>query len=281
MSAAPSANATSKSSSAPGPRHRPGRLANLWVTLISVLCIALLIFLMEVWLGHVSGVEFDPVTFQTRTFQYYEIPLLHIQITPVRRKTRSPQASVYLSQNNLLQPGGPSARDASANTPPAAGPPSGADSKIADSKIDAKNHSVGQPAATPWHLVSVNRGRSRSEPADAALLVDQLMQHEDGSSVWKAWSQDHPKLAAIVWPRIATLAQRELYLLIPGLMWEIRGCDDPDAMSGVIDGYLQTEMVDLVSDMRASDRDELADALLAEALLDYPDHEPLLALRNP
>ncbi|MEM6778501.1 MAG: hypothetical protein AAF670_12655 [Planctomycetota bacterium] len=221
-------------------RTRPGRLANIWITLVSVLMIAVLLFVMEVWFGHVVGVEFEPNQFQVRSFQYYEIPWIQIQLTPIRRTVSSPETARYLTQNSLLGP-------------------------------------AGKPR---WDLVSVARSRGNPRFADAALLTDQLELERQGQAVWKKWSQDHPKLAAILWPRVASLARRELYLLIPDILWHMRSWDDPATASAWIDTYLQTELVDLVVDMRAAGREQLANELLAEALVDYPDHEPLLSLRE-
>lgn len=192
--------------------------------------------------GHVSGQEFSPSHFQVREFHFYEIPLLHVQITPIKRSSQTPTAARYLQQKSLIA------------SP--AGPP------------------------TSWHLVHLTRGLTGPTPGDAGLLVEQLSLEPTGKSYWRQWSGDHPAQAQLLWPVVQRLAERELYLLIPALL-EIAQQEQPAAeLKANIARYLRQEYHDLVRDLRAAGRDALAEQLLSEALADYPDDQPLQRLRS-
>lgn len=192
--------------------------------------------------GHVTGQEFSPTHFQVREFSFYEIPLLHIQITPIKRADITPKSATFVRQKSLI--------------PKPNGPP------------------------TTWHLVALTRGMSGTTPADAQLLYDHLKPSIDGNDFWRQWSIDHPQHAAQLWPVIQRLAERELYILMPGLM-ELALIDQPPAkFSQQSDLWLREEYVRLVKDMREAKREELAGQLLEEALADFPGDVELSGLKN-
>ena len=190
--------------------------------------------------GYVSGVEFAPSHFQTRDFSFYEIPLLQHQITPIHRKTRSGETATYLRQKSLIP-------------------------------------LTGRPAET-WHLVSISRGLTGTTAADASFLVDQMKLNKAGKEFWRQWSINFPAKAALLWPKVQKLADRELYVLIPELM-ELVSADSTKSggntqqLQSKIDDYLQEQYLTLIGDMSAADRKPLAAALLAEARLDYPSNQ--------
>ena len=200
--------------------------------------------------GYVSGVEFAPSHFQIRDFSFYEIPLLQHQITPIHRKIRSSPTATYLRQKSLI--------------PSTAGP------------------------AQTWDLVSISRGLTGTTAADASFLIDQLKLGFAGKEYWKQWSIDHPAKAALFWPKIQKLAERELYVLIPALM-ELVAADstrpggtkqagNTQALQNKIDEYLQDQYLTLIGDMNAAEREPLAAALLAEAQSDYPNNQTFKAM---
>lgn len=199
--------------------------------IIVVLAAVLLFF------GRVEGREFAPTHFQTRSFSYLEIPLLKLQITPVRRITDSSPLAAYLHTAGIIQrPQGP---------------------------------------PTQWHLVEVHRAGSPTSMADAELLIEFLEHYQfDGSGrvdlYWHAWSTAHPALAAILWPQVQQLAERELYLLIPGLFRIADRASAADPLARAIDEYLQTGYVGLIGDLRAAGQFELAESLKQQAQADYP-----------
>jgi hypothetical protein len=183
--------------------------------------------------GNISGTEFSPTHFQQRDFHFYEIPLIHLQITPIRRSTSAPSTANFLRQKSLI------------------------------------NAPKGQPAY--WHLITISRGIGGTSEADAHLLVEQLLLNPDGALYWKTWSTDHPKLAAVLWPLVQKLAERELYILMPRLFEIAQAEKNPPDLQAAIDRYLVGQYSSLIKDMAAANRMELAEQLLAEAKADYPD----------
>ena len=201
--------------------------------------------------GHVSGQEFSPTHFQTREFSFYEIPLLHMQITPIRRTLQTGTVGTYLRQKSLIV------------TPP--GP------------------------ADVWHLAQITRGLTGETPADASFLTDPLQMEFGGNEHWRQWSMDHPKRAAVLWPQVQKIAKRELYLLIPSLL-DLVSSDVSSAVASDsnlsapelqtrIDRHLQREYLGLILDMQAAGRHQLAADLLAEARADYPENRELAEIK--
>lgn len=212
-----------------------------WFTVISTLVFILVLFIVVRTQGYVSGFEFSPSHFQQREFSFYEIPLLHVQITPIKRSSATPVTAIYVRQNGLIP----------------------------------------IPTGTPqdWQLVSISRGLTGSTPADAQLLVDQLQLGTD-DEYWRTWSKDQPKQAKVLWPIIQDLSARELYILMPPL-FELAQIDHtPEDLRAAIDDRLQSEYIQLIQDMRDADRDDLATELLSEAISDYPENEELKQLQN-
>ncbi len=232
-SVSPSAKA---SAATRGPKLRK------WVVVVGAILSSLLIFVAVRLQGHVTGRELSPTHFHVRTFSFYEIPLLHIQITPIKRAGVTPKTATYIRQKSL----------------------------IPNPKGDPKT----------WHLVTLSRGVSGTTPADAKLLHDQLTLKVDGGDFWRQWSIDHPQRAKKLWPVIQRLAERELYILMPGLM-ELALIDQtPAKFSEQADLWLREEYIKLVNDMREANREELAGQLLEEALTDFPDDVELAKLRS-
>ncbi|MEM8665964.1 MAG: hypothetical protein AAGG48_00505 [Planctomycetota bacterium] len=212
-----------------------------WFTVISTLVFILVLFIVVRTQGYVSGFEFSPSHFQQREFSFYEIPLLHVQITPIKRSSATPVTAIYVRQNGLIP----------------------------------------IPTGTPqdWQLVSISRGLTGSTPADAQLLVDQLQLGTD-DEYWRTWSKDQPKQAKVLWPIIQDLSARELYILMPPL-FELAQIDHtPEDLRAAIDDRLQSEYIQLIQDMHDADRDDLATELLSEAISDYPENEELKQLQN-
>jgi hypothetical protein len=234
---------TSVSSSTPDQASaaKKSRLVKWVVILSATLVLIAVLFIVITTQGSVSGDEFSPTHFQLRKFSFYEIPLIHVQITPIKRVGATPKTATYVRQNSLITP------------------------------------HTGTP--TVWHLVSISRGLTGTTPADAGLLLDQLQLESGGDEYWRKWSIDHPEQAKVLWPVIQKLAQRELYILMPPL-FELAQVDrSPEELQEMIDRALIGQYVGLIEDMQADDRSELAQQLLAEAAEDYPDDAALQNLR--
>lgn len=187
-------------------------------------------------MGHVEGEEFSPTHFRSRTFSFYEIPIIHWQVTPIFRSSSTPPTALLLTQKKWISP---------PITPPAT-----------------------------WHLVSLSHGGREPREDDAALLLSQLRLQGDSGPFWSQWSLDHPALAGELWSTIGTLSQRELYILMPRLLELVRSIDRVDTLRQTQRQYLQEEYASLIRDMRAAGRDDLADALTLEAAQDDQQSSP-------
>ncbi len=209
---------------------------------ISALLLTLLLFIVIRTQGHVTGKEFSPTHFQQRDFSFYEIPFIHLQITPIHRAGSTPTTAMYVRQSSLIKP------------------------------------YTGAPQV--WHLVSISRGLTGQTPANPQLLLDQLELQHAGDAYWRKWSIDHAKRAKVLWPVIQQLAERELYILMPEL-FELAQLDlNPQQLQSRIDEMLSQQYHSLIVDMRAADRVELAQQLLFEAISDYPDDPRLMELKS-
>jgi len=221
-------------------RRRPG----LMIAIVGF-SVAGMIGLVILMFGGVSGVEFSPTHFQSRRFTVMEIPWLKIQISPIQRTSNTLGTSQYLVAQSLI------------SSPK--GPP------------------------IEWHLVELSRGAMQISPADAKLLVDQLELRRDSTSgsneFWEDWSVKEQAKAKVLWPIVQKLAIRELYILLPKIFTIALDAKDDAALRQSIDEYLRTSYRELVTEMRSTGRTELADELLAEAILDYPDDAKLQELR--
>ena len=216
-----------------------------WVIAGGVFLSAFVLFAIIRSQGSVRGVEFAPSHFQTREFQFYEIPFLHIQISPIKRTGVTSPTLASLRKNNWVK----------------------------------------RPKTKPetWHVVSINRGASGLLPGDAQLLTDQLdlIDGSTSSYFWLNWSENHPNEAAALWPIVQRLAERELYILVPGLLQRVLLSEKTEPeFSDELKRWLLDQMASLIKDMRAAERDELADALLEEALVDFPDDPQLQQWRS-
>jgi len=129
--------------------------------------------------GHVSGEEFAPDTFERRLYSYFELPVVRLQVTPVRRMVSTSRLASRLAESKYL---------------PTSNPPRRWDF--------VRSMRLGQP----WR------------EGDALILTQYLDTWSGGGDLhWLDWTYDHPELAKILWPAVAKLAQQELYLFTPDL----------------------------------------------------------------
>ncbi len=204
-----------------------------------LLLVVVVVFLM----GNVTGTEFAPSHFQTREFSFYEIPFLHVQITPIKRKDVTGPAARQIRTNAWI-------------SAPRGKPPS------------------------QWHIVSLSRGPSTT-PAIASLLTENISLRDANGPFWETWNKDHPKRAAVLWPIVQRLAERELYVLLPELLLMARtaqGPDDGTVLAAEIDDWLVSQYIGLIKDLRQADRHPLADQIWEEAVADHPDSLELAGL---
>ena len=98
---------------------------------------------------------------------------------------------------------------------------------------------------------------------------------------WQTWSENNPQQATVLWPIIQRLANRELYVLIPSLLEQATLATAGDStvqakkFNTEIDDWLQNEYIQLIRDMQDAKRETLANALLQEAIIDFPNNTEL------
>jgi hypothetical protein len=161
------------------PRARPWLRRTAWL-LAGAGALAIGATLGTLLFGRISGEEFCPAKFARRSFCYFEIPLVGLQITSIRRDDRTGDLESDLTQNGLV---------------PAAKP--------------------GEP---DWHLVFTARSGVVTVRGDAAILCGYLdATDSEGELYWKVWTEKHPDLAKVLWPVVAQNARRQLYLFLPEL----------------------------------------------------------------
>jgi len=156
-------------------------------------------------MGAVTGTEFSPNTFTTRSFEYREIPLIHFQITPVSRTIQTVPLESLLQSEKLLPPG-------------------------------------TSEAADVWHLVSMSRAAVTVLRGDAELLVKYLGEPMGGTnSSWLDWTKKHPELAKEFWPIVARVARRNEYLLAPDLFEIVQSAKTAEELKQTLRQHLTTQ----------------------------------------
>lgn len=171
--------------------------------------LTLLVIAAGVWIGgRVEGSEFSPSDFSVREFQFYEVPILHTQITPIKRTKRTLDLPRYLAAQSLIDP--------AKKDPPI------------------------------WHLASIGRAGTALENADAALLVDQFELAVNGQEFWRTWSEDHPAAAGVLWSVIQDLAYEELYVLVPDVFDVALNQSEPNLLREALKKRLKKEIENLI-----------------------------------
>ncbi|QDT08070.1 hypothetical protein K227x_65000 [Rubripirellula lacrimiformis] len=220
---------------------RGARGARIAIAIGAALLFSIVGFLVIWTQGHVSGSEFSPTHFQQRDFSFYEIPLLQMQITPIRRTGTTPATATYLRQNGLI--------------------------------------TTANGAPTTWHLVSISRGLTGEKPDDAELLTAPLGMLDGSNEYWRQWSIDHPENAKILWPVIQRLANRELYILVPALLELAQPDAEPKQLQASIDRYLKSQYAQLIREFADAGRRDVAIELLDEAQTDFPDDPAITQMK--
>src|SRR5436190_1923997 len=119
---------------------------------------AVVVLLGTFLFGSVHGYEFDPQSFERRSFGFYEIPLLRWQITPLWRAEANGELEELVIAQKYVLP--------EKNAPP------------------------------DWHLISLERQNSKLPPTDVKILARYLdAQDEHSHSYWAQWSLKHPEMA--------------------------------------------------------------------------------------
>jgi hypothetical protein len=163
-----------------------------------------LLFVLTIMFGTVNGQEFCPETFERRRYHYVQLPLVHVQLTGEDDKDISGATEVFVTSQKYFR--------------------------------------KKSPANPQWHTITTQRG-ARAETGDARLLIEYLdAKNSDEYHRWVKWSEDHPKLAAELWPAVQQLAEQRQYLAIPDAFDLAKAADDPATLKQQLDTLLKTRL---------------------------------------
>jgi hypothetical protein len=197
-------------------------------TLLGLLGAALAVFVLTVTFGAVHGTEFCPQIFERRSYSLYELPLTGIQLTGIRRKDQTQAAELFITTNKYI-------------TLPAAG------------------------AKEDWHIITGLRGVRQSK-GDAGILMQYLdAKDSDDYHRWVKWSEEHPKLAPVLWPAVQKLAEHELYIFVPDLFDLAKTIEDPVKLRQELDRTLAGKLLFLSKRLTDRGDQESAKQVLDEA----------------
>jgi len=212
------------------------------VGVIGVLVVLLLFAAPFLRYGSVTGEEFSPDRFRRRSYHYWEIPLLHVQVTPLKKQNETNELETYLTQKKLIRP---------ANSP-----------------------------QERWDVVTMRRADIPAPPGDAEILCRYLdMADEDGGLVWLQWSKENPKLAKVFWPAVAEAARREAYVVIPELFHRAETASDAAELERQIAQFLAARYLRLAEVHQKLEQHDRALQFFSAALAYDADSEKALAGR--
>lgn len=197
MSSATSSSATSSASS------RPWLPVVGW-SLIGVLGAILLIFVVTVVFGGVHGLEFCPQTFERRSYSYYELPLLRMQITGERHEDLTGDTEKY---------------------------------------VRSQKYFTASSGKKDWHVLVGSQGTRLRRPGDAGILMQYLdAEQPDDTRRWVQWSEKNETLAEIVWPAAQQLALSDAYVFIPDLFDLTKTFDCDEQLKPAVQNLLSTKI---------------------------------------
>jgi hypothetical protein len=192
--------------------------------------------------GQVQGSEFTPDRFGRRSFAYFRIPIIRLQITPVVRWDSTNDLERHVASNALRQ--------------------------------------RRQPVAKRWDVVSVNSG-AKGKIGDAAILCHYLdTKNEDGNLLWLEWTKSDEKRAKPLWIAVHHAASVDAYTCIPDLFEIAELHDDLKEMSDEINRYMTETLSSMADDRVTLEEFERAERLYSAALVYDEDNEPLKTKRD-
>lgn len=216
---------------------------NKWAARITVVGLSLLVMgavlaYLTVVLGFVQGEEIATETFQRRTFAYYQLPVVELQITGITRADSTGDLENYLISEKLISVAAP-------KSPP-------------DESIR-------------WDLVRAHRFNTVFSRGEAEILCHYLdAVNADATNVWVEWSKQNPKLAKVIWPAVVSVAQQELYIFVPELLALAANATDPDVLQRELDELLAEQYLRVATTQQQLARHELAVELFSQSLKRSP-----------
>jgi len=146
----------------------------LWAVLLGVFLALITLILLVLSMGLVSGAEFAPHACQYRSFRYWEIPFVHLPLTPVIRSKPTHPLDGHLRQNRYWKDRG----------------------------------------ASRWDLAFVSRAGENKESDPQVLLGYFNSSDEANSKIWLDWTIKHPKSARVLWAYVDLLSRLKLYAYV-------------------------------------------------------------------
>lgn len=213
-------------------KPRSSLFIKVWVSLVCSVVVAAVLAVIILVQGRVSGVEFSPTHFQQRTFQFYEIPVIEQQITPITRTTVNRPTLKLLRNGGFVQ--------------------------------------IAANRTQKWDLVSISRGLSSTIPADAELLAMPLREDVNSNNYWEQWIKKNPNNAKFLWGTIQKLAIRGLYLFVPPLLEIAQRDSGASDFRDKIYTQLQIDYERLTKTLRGQNKTSIADKITEEAKMDFP-----------
>ncbi len=196
-----------------------------------VIAMAVLLLIAAPFLryGSVVGEEFSPDRFRRRSYHYWEIPLLHVQVTPLKKQDETNDLEKYLVQNKLIL--------------------------------------VANQPRPRWDLVALRRAEVPAPPRDAEILCRYLdLTNSEGELVWLQWTKNEPQRAKVLWPAVAEAARRDVYVVMPDLFHMAEKADDAAQLKQRIARHLATRFARLADVHQQLNRHDRALQLYAAAL---------------
>jgi hypothetical protein len=222
-------------------RRWPRWLTIVGWSILGALGATLLVFLATVTFGAVHGTEFCPQTFERRSYSYYELPLVHIQVTGERHEDLTGDTEKHVTSSKYITPAGP--------------------------KKD-------------WHVLIGSRGTRLRRPGDAGILM-QYLDAEESNNVyrWVRWSEQNSELAKVLWPAVQRVALHDMYIFVPELFDLAKSVDDPKKLQQNLDQFVAGKL--LILGRRMVERKDLAAVkVLDEAITLDPANEQLKEARD-
>ncbi len=179
----------SESSPATRSRRKGSWWKRIGAGVLSFIGLSVMVYFFTLVFGSVQGQEFAPDTFARRDFSYYQLPLMQVQVSVVRRKDLGCELCRYMIDKGFISPAS---------------------------------------SASRWDLVATGRRGRLTQDGDALILCRYLDAVDaEGRPYWLGWTQDHPEMAKVLWPTIAQAARDRQYVLIPQLFRLAWSLDDP------------------------------------------------------
>ncbi len=194
----------STDSSSPGSAGTRPWLPFVGWSFIGLLCAILLVFVVTVIFGGVHGLEFCPQTFERRSYSYYELPLLRMQITGERHEDLTGDTEKYVRSQKYF------------------------------TAINGKKD---------WHVLVGSQGTRLRRPGDAGILMQYLDAEQPGDTRrWVQWSEKNETLAEILWPAVQQLALSDAYVFIPDLFDLTKTFDCDEQLKPAVKNLISTKI---------------------------------------